>query len=86
MHSPSHHEYQARSGNPIGESMGTFVTGAVQRGELTDFGLGEAIRTEYPREILWALLFAPCIRCGTPRARMTPVPQARSRSNRPSSA
>lgn len=59
MHSPLQDRYMDKSGNPIADSMGTFVSHAVQRGELTDFGLGEAIQTQYPREVLWALLFAP---------------------------
>ena len=59
MHSASHDKYQARSVNPIGDSMGIFVSNAVQRGELTDFGVGEEIQSKYPRAVLWALLFAP---------------------------
>lgn len=59
MHSPCHPEYQARAGNPIADSMGTFVNNAILHGELTDFGLGEAVQSHYPREILWALMFAP---------------------------
>jgi AcrR family transcriptional regulator len=59
MHSPILDEYHAKTGNPVGDSMGIFVSNAVRRGELTDFGLGEDIQSRYPREVLWALLFAP---------------------------
>jgi len=59
MHSASHDKYMAKSGNPIRDSMGAFVSNAIRRGELTDFGMGEAIQSDYPKEVLWALLFAP---------------------------
>jgi len=59
MHSAAHDKYQAKAENPIGDSMGTFVGNAIQRGELTDFGMGGAESSDYPREVLWALLFAP---------------------------
>ncbi len=59
MHSPLHEKYMAKSGNPIGDSMGAFVSNAVRRGELTDFGTAESIQADYPKAVLWALIFAP---------------------------
>jgi len=59
MHSAVNDEYQAKAGNAIADSMGTFVSNAIRRGELTDFGLGAAVESQYPKAMLWALIFAP---------------------------
>jgi len=59
MHSSLHELYLERAGRPIQEPMGRFVTQAVERGDLTDFGVGAEWRTQYPYEAFWALAFAP---------------------------
>lgn len=44
---------------PLFEAMGTFVTTAIARGELSDFGMGTAGEANFPKGIFWSLAYAP---------------------------
>lgn len=59
MHSALHEKYMVRTPANIGDVMSAFVTRAVERGELTDFGLGKTWRKAFPREVFWSLAYAP---------------------------
>lgn len=44
---------------PFFEAMGIFVTSAIARGELSDFGVGDPGDANFPKGVFWALAYAP---------------------------
>ena len=59
MHSARYEKYMERLPEAIPDVMIPFVKRCLERGELTDLGLGDAWREAFPREIFWALFYAP---------------------------
>lgn len=59
MQSPLHEKYMKRQNLPIQQVTGGFLVRALERGEITDFGLGDRWRASFPRDTFWALAYAP---------------------------
>jgi AcrR family transcriptional regulator len=58
LYSPYHSEFSRRTEDPFRQAMGAFVSNAVRRKEILDFGCGGDPK-KFPKEIYWALAYAP---------------------------
>jgi AcrR family transcriptional regulator len=58
-HSPLQERYMNEMPAAMTEVLVTRVIKAVQRGELTDFGLGKSIQEDFPRDLYWSLAYGP---------------------------